>query len=194
MQILQGFKDDADSEPLQTKKESNEEVPLSVPDDSILEFCNSHYDLIVAARNEVETKGSTAKRDPDVKVKVQNTVQNQPKKHRCGQCPYQTNHKGSFIKHLRTHSGERPFKCKECTSAFKEKRALTDHLRIHSGERPFKCNTCSRAFKQKNHLKLHEQVHSGERPFQCTVCKAQYKRRADLKKHMRKKHEMKDRE
>lgn len=46
---------------------------------------------------------------------------------------------------------------------------LNRHLRIHSGYKPFKCNTCTMSFNAKHQLQNHERMHTGERPYTCQV-------------------------
>lgn len=51
-------------------------------------------------------------------------------------------------------------RCRYCGKIFGSDSALQIHLRSHTGERPFKCNMCSSSFTTKGNLKVHYQRHT----------------------------------
>uniref|UniRef100_A0A1B6CSM7 C2H2-type domain-containing protein n=1 Tax=Clastoptera arizonana TaxID=38151 RepID=A0A1B6CSM7_9HEMI len=61
-------------------------------------------------------------------------------------------------------------KCKFCHRVFPREKSLQAHLRTHTGERPYKCDFpgCVKAFTQSGQLKTHQRLHTGEKPFVCS--------------------------
>ena len=45
--------------------------------------------------------------------------------------------------------------CKFCDKGFVKPSQLERHMRIHTGERPFKCNECAKTFNQKGTMLIH---------------------------------------
>ena len=55
-------------------------------------------------------------------------------------------------------------RCRYCGKVFGSDSALQIHLRSHTGERPFKCNICGNRFTTKGNLKVHFQRHQARFP------------------------------
>ncbi|XP_029991359.1 zinc finger protein 771-like [Sphaeramia orbicularis] len=105
--------------------------------------------------------------------------------HKCPACGKSFQYNTALQRHIRCHTGERPFDCTVCEKKFKQKGGLQAHMRKHTGEKPFSCTVCGKNFAQNGTLASHMRIHTGEKPFSCPMCKKKYSERGTLVRHMR---------
>nr|XP_006630551.1 PREDICTED: E3 SUMO-protein ligase EGR2 [Lepisosteus oculatus] len=80
---------------------------------------------------------------------------------------------------------ERPYPCpaEGCDRRFSRSDELTRHIRIHTGHKPFQCRICMRNFSRSDHLTTHIRTHTGEKPFACDFCGRKFARSDERKRH-----------
>lgn len=89
------------------------------------------------------------------------------------------------VKKCKVPNNKRPYACPvdKCPRRFSRTDELKRHMRTHSGEKPFQCTICKRNFSRSDHLTTHIRTHTGERPYGCEVCGRRFARSDERRRH-----------
>ena len=78
------------------------------------------------------------------------------------------------------------FICEYCGKVFTAKPNRERHVRYHTGEKPYQCELCEESFFRGDDLKYHRTAKHGDvRPYACTGCKRTFIWNKDLLKHLK---------
>ena len=109
----------------------------------------------------------------------------------CEFCGQNFKSSDSYTIHIRTHTGEKPYKCDFCEEFFigkyhLDKHHIVAHPDIECKDRQrHDCSFCKVAFPRKSLLKAHIRIHTGEKPFSCEHCGYQCASKKALQVHTR---------
>ncbi|GIZ02115.1 hypothetical protein CEXT_484391 [Caerostris extrusa] len=100
------------------------------------------------------------------------------KRHQCPYCEYTAFRSDYMKKHIRIHTGERPFKCPKCDKTFSRRENMNTHVTIHAciitteSTKYHQCSACGYVTSRSGDMTKHLKFITSERPFQCSICSA----------------------
>nr|CAD7262696.1 unnamed protein product [Timema shepardi] len=129
--------------------------------------------------------GFTTYRSNNLRVHIRMRHQGEYNNHVCPVCGARVKQRTAFLEHMRSHTGDRPFRCDQCPASFACVARLTVHRKSVHEPRQYKCDQCLKTFQTKHHLLRHAVIHTENKPFSCPYCKYSCNTQGNITKHVK---------
>ncbi|XP_055316125.1 zinc finger protein OZF-like [Sitodiplosis mosellana] len=110
-----------------------------------------------------------------------------PQQFECDTCGYRTINKSHLKRHMRTHTGYKPFERSICFKSFTSNAYLQQHSMSHIDGPPNACSKCCRRFATPDNKQSHE-MRCQQSLFACNQCYYKTVHKRSLEWHMQSKH------
>ena len=134
-----------------------------------------HKDGISVANADTSSRGTSASATRNANLKSLVRYDKRRRVYVCITCEREYARLDVMRRHVRCHTGERPYSCNVCQRTFILQHHLNCHKRTHS--------TCSKTSDDSSSLRKRTRVHTGERPFSCDMCPRRFANAASLAAH-----------
>ena len=114
----------------------------------------------------------------------ESSVEKETCAHQCDQCDVSFKKPSDLVRHVRTHTGEKPYGCEKCDKRFAVKSTLRTHMKVHTGGKSLVCHVCQSLFASRTSLKVHMRLHTGSLPYKCPNCDQRFRTPAHRKTHV----------
>ena len=114
----------------------------------------------------------------------ESSVEKETYAHQCDQCDVSFKKPSDLVRHVRTHTGEKPYGCEKCDKRFAVKSTLRTHMKVHTGGKSLVCHVCQSLFASRTSLKVHMRLHTGSLPYKCPNCDQRFRTPAHRKTHV----------